>query len=292
MLVSLLRLLPMVGPDLLLPDGFYLPPWPHFVALVVLLVGTGALLWALKPRVTDWTPVAIAPWIVTGGILHALFQSGFLTDPFGVLAPLFNSPAVYATTAIATGVVWIGSTIKAAMGSGSADRPLGVIGTGFAIMIGVLGIYAAFLGEGVKPLESTIVVFVTGLLTALVWLGISLTATEAAAYTRKTGALVIFSHLLDGVSTAVGYHFLNVSERTPLSELVISAGEQLPVIGGGWLFVLVKLALAIGIIVLFQDWVREEGEQARMVLLFVAAVGLGPGMHNVYLFAVAPELVA
>jgi uncharacterized membrane protein len=58
-------------------------------------------------------------------------------------------------------------------------------------------------------------------------------------------------------------------------------------LGVGWLFVLVKLLVAAGIVVLLADLVREDPVEGRLLLGFVAAVGLGPGVHNVLLFVVA-----
>jgi uncharacterized membrane protein len=55
----------------------------------------------------------------------------------------------------------------------------------------------------------------------------------------------------------------------------------------GWLFVLVKLAVAGAVVVYFAAYVREEPTHANALLGLVAAVGLGPGVHNLLLFAVA-----
>lgn len=289
MLAPLVGPMPL-GPDLVLPDGFVLPPWPQFVTLVVLLVGVTALLWALKPKISDWTVLAATPWIALGGILHALHQEpGQVAEIPAWLDSFFGSPAVYATVAVLGGVVWIASTIKAAMSDGLADRPLGVIGTGFVVMIAVLITFQAFDADVLNPLWPAIILLISTLTTALLWVVISLTFTETAAYTRKTGAVVLFAHVLDAISTWVGHDVLGYPERTPLSRALIAVGEQLPipeVVGPTIVFVIVKIALVIGILLLFREWTREEPQQARIVLLFVAAVGLGPGVHNVMLFAI------
>lgn len=279
-----------LGPDLVLPDGFVLPPWPQFVTLAVLLIGVTALLWALKPRISDWTALAAAPWIALGGVLHALHQEpGQVAEIPGWLDHFIASPAVYATVGVLAGVVWIASTIKAAMSDSIADRPLGVIGTGVVVMTLVLVTFSAFDAGILEPLWPAIILLVSTLLTAFLWIGVSLVFTETAAYTRKTGAVVVFAHVLDAISTWVGHDVLGYPERTPMSRAVISVGEQLPIpeaVGPAIVFVLVKIVLAIGILLLFREWTREEPQQARIVLLFVAAVGLGPAVHNIVLFAV------
>ena len=282
-----------VGPpalDLFLPTGYEeLPPWPFAVVLVVILGMVIALLWALDPVVDDRTVLALSPWIVTGGVMHVLYQQGAFPE---TVAPLFGTLFVYVTVSSVAGLVWIGSVLSAQMRShGVAYRPLGVIGTGVAVTFIVLSVYTA-IGEGVtiRPFFSAIALVVAALVAAVVWIAISLKFTEAAAATGAAGALVVFSHAVDGVSTAIGYDLLGVTERTPLSRVILEAGESLPTaefVGAGWLFVLVKLALAAGIVVLFREWAREDPRQARLVLLLLAAVGLGPGFHNLLLFAVA-----
>jgi uncharacterized membrane protein len=113
---------------------------------------------------------------------------------------------------------------------------------------------------------------------------------DAVAATGSSGLLVVFAHALDGVSTAVGVDFLRASERTPLSAAILEFAGTLPTadpLGVGWLFVIVKLALAAAIVHLFAGYVREDPGQAYLLLAVIAAVGLGPGTQNVLLFAVA-----
>jgi uncharacterized membrane protein len=50
--------------------------------------------------------------------------------------------------------------------------------------------------------------------------------------------------------------------------------------------VLVKLGLGAGIAALLTGSVREAPREGRLLLAFVAAVGLGPGAHNLLLFAI------
>jgi len=105
-----------------------------------------------------------------------------------------------------------------------------------------------------------------------------------------TGPLVLFAHALDGVSTAVGVDILQYGERTPLPRLIIDTARSLPTaefVGAGWLFVAVKIALASLIVVYLADLVRDDPTRGNLLLGLVAAVGLGPGTHNLVLFAVA-----
>jgi uncharacterized membrane protein len=101
--------------------------------------------------------------------------------------------------------------------------------------------------------------------------------------------MVVFAHALDGASTAVGTDLLGAGERTPLSAAILEFAKTLPTadaIGAGWLFVLVKLALAVAVVNLFAGYVREDPRRAHLLLAVIVAVGLGPGVQNVLLFAV------
>ncbi|MFB6157863.1 MAG: DUF63 family protein, partial [Haloferacaceae archaeon] len=110
------------------------------------------------------------------------------------------------------------------------------------------------------------------------------------ALTGRVGPLAVFAHALDGVSTAIGVDVLGYGERTPLSRLVIEAGRALPtadLLGSGWLFVAVKVLVAAAVVAAMTDLVREEPTEGNLLLALVVAVGLGPGTHNLVLFALA-----
>jgi len=87
----------------------------------------------------------------------------------------------------------------------------------------------------------------------------------------------------------VGVDVLGFGERTPASRLIIEFADRLPTaeaLGSGWLFVVVKLVLVGGVVVLFADYIEDEPTEGYLLLGFIAAVGLGPGVHNLLLFAV------
>ncbi|WP_265110105.1 DUF63 family protein [Halosolutus halophilus] len=270
---------------MVLPEGFALPPWYFLVPLLVVLTGVVVLLWTVDPPVTDRTVLAFAPWMMFGSALHVLYQIGVYPDGIAVL---FTTPSVYLVTATLAGGIWLlGVFLYAAGLQSSVSQFVGITGTAFFVAFATFAIVSRS-GEGaLDPFWPVIGVVVAGLVTAIAWLALSLWFTEVAAVTSITGVLVVFSHTLDGVSTAIGYDVLGVSENVPLSLLILEVGSNLPTaeyIGSGWLFVLVKVALALLILGLFKEYVQEAPRQARTILGLVAAVGLGPGVHNVLLF--------
>jgi uncharacterized membrane protein len=280
----------------ILPEGFALPGLVYLVPLVLTLLATVGVLVFLDPEVTDWTVVAFAPWMMLGAVLHVLYRQDVLygQDVYpDIIQPLFGTPTVYLTTATLAAAVWSFSTLLAAMRrTGSNDRQLGIVGGGFTV---VFVTFAMVIGANAGGLTATsafwpvIGLVVAGVTAAVAWLVLSLTFTDAAAVTGAPGALVVFAHSLDAISTAIGVDVLGAGERTPLSAAILEFSAGLPTaefIGSGWLFVLVKLLLALVIVAALEDLYRDAPRQARTLLGGVAAVGLGPGIHNLLLFAV------
>lgn len=275
---------------MVLPEGFILPPWYILLPLVVLLVGNVALLLVIKPPVLDKTVLAFAPWMILGATLHVLYKIEAFPAPIDVL---FSAPTVYVTTAIVGLAVWIGGTFLYAAGlQRSAERFLGLVGTILCLAFVGVSLYIGWVLGDFDPITAfwpVVAVIVTGIIAALAWFALSLWFTEVAAITSVTGAFVVVSHTLDGVSTAIGFDFLGAGEEVPASRFILETAASLPTaeyIGAGWLFVLVKVALALVVVGLFTSYVDEQPDQARVLLAIVAAVGLGPGFHNLLLFAV------
>lgn len=272
---------------MVVPEGFVVPPWYLLVPIVVVLGGVIALLWALEPPVTDRTVLAFAPWMMFGASLHVLYK----LDAFpSTIEPLFSAPIVYAVTAIVTGLIWIIAIFLHVGGlQPTISRFVGIAGTAFFTVFAMVAILQSIELGTFEPFWPVIAVIVAGIVTAVAWLVLGLWFTDVATATSMTGTLVIFGHTLDGVTTAIGYDVLGASENVPLSLLILEVGDSLPTVeylGSGWLFVLVKVVLAMVILGLFREYVEERPQQARTILALVAAVGLGPAVHNTLLFMV------
>jgi uncharacterized membrane protein len=208
------------------------------------------------------------------------------------VAPLLGSPAVYVTTGILAGLVWAAIADRAPEGWQPTTAPGLLAITGTAVLLSALtAAYASAVnsGDGFDGGIAVGILLSAVVLTAVVWFALSRTRWRAVEATGTVGLLAVFGHALDGVSTAVGYDLLGFGEQTPLSRIIIEAAGALPtadLIGSGWLFVLVKLALAAVVVAAFEGYVREEPAEGHLFLGLIAAVGLGPGAHNVVLFAI------
>lgn len=282
----------MVGLELqVLPAGFGLPPLPYLVGLVLGTLIVGVLLVVLQPEVTSWDVLALGVWMAVGSTLHALYQMGVF--PGGV-SPLFGAPAVYLTTFIVAGGVWLVASVGAtAEVFAAAARIVGGVGTvvlvvvaGYLVRIGLSGANDFVL----RPFWPVVGLFVAVVVAAVAFIALALVYTEAVATTGKVGAFVVFAHTLDGVSTAIGVDVLGVGERTPLPRLIMDVAAGLPTaqhVGVGWLFVLTKVVLALVIVAVFADYLKDSPERGRIAMALMAAVGFGPGVYNLLLFLVS-----
>ncbi len=278
-------------PDLL-PADFGFPEPIYWIPTALALAATLFVLYSVGPTVTDWTAAALAPWIGVGAVLHVLYQEQSF---FEAVRPLFGNPMVYLTTATAVAVVWTVSEFIVDMRppGASNDRQLGAVGGGVLLAVLAWSIYIVAVRQfvEVRPFWPTIAFVGAALVTGVGWVVVSVLFSSSASVAGRTGLVVLFGHTLDGVSTALAVDgpVSGFTERTPLSRWVLEVGASLPtaeVIGTAWLFVLVKMVLAAVVIVAFRETLRDSPALGRMVLVFVAAVGLGPGLHNVVLFTV------
>lgn len=273
---------------MVLPEGFALPPLSYLVILFAAAITVGYALYRRQPRVGEQQILGLAPWIAVGSCLHVHYVVGSLP---AALEPLAGTPAVYLSVAALAGSVWLG--VDWAVTSSSDSQAIGValFATGTAVLIPVVAA-ALWVGTGESGLTLAwpVAALVASLpITAGVWLGLQ-KVNGSVQVTGLVGLFTVFGHVLDGVSTAVGIDILGFGERTPLSRLIFDIAGSLPtadLLGTGWLFVVVKAALAGFVVSLFVDFVEEDPSQGYFLLGFIAAVGLGPGVHNLLLFVVA-----
>ncbi|MFC6733540.1 DUF63 family protein [Haladaptatus sp. DYSN1] len=272
---------------MVLPDGFSIPPLPVLVVLFVALLAVAGALYRRKPPVTRKVVVAFAPWMVVGSSLYVLYQIEGLPQ---AIAPFFSSPTVYGSTFVIAGAIWAlvagrpadEWSLRAAPGLLAATGLLGVVlVAGATLAIGS--------SSGLMLFWPAVGLVVSVILATLVWAGVRVGLPDITKTTGSAGALVVFAHTLDGVSTAVGIDALNFGEQTPLSRAIIEFAAALPtaeVLGTVWLFVLVKIALATVVVTFLAESVRDRPREGYLLLALVAAVGLGPGAHNLLLFTV------
>ncbi|QZY00063.1 DUF63 family protein [Halobaculum rubrum] len=270
-------------PGQLLPAGFGLPPLPYLLALAAALAAVGLGLRRRDPDFGGRHVLALVPWMCVGAAGHVLYALGAL--PAAVM-PLFGTPSAYLTTAAVAGTVWLAAL--SVDRAGDDALALGLAGT-LALVPTVAGVVDHGLSNGtLSPLLPA--AGLVGGAALGVGVGVLLYhVRESVRIAGRAGLLAVAAHGIDGVTTAVGIDLLGFGERTPASRLIIEFAAGLPTadaLGAGWLFVLVKLAVACLVVVAVAPTVREEPRYGHALLALVTAVGLGPGVHNALLFAV------
>ena len=267
-----------------LPSGLAVPPLLYTVVLVVLTVASIAALYLLGSPVTTRQVLAFAPWMVAGGAFHALYQVGLVADP---LEPFFGAPAVYVTTFVLAAAVWLPSVIRAqALDDVSRiARNVGV--AGLLLVLALTGVaYSFALGRVDSNVALTWIplgFLGAAVLTAPCYYLLAIGWTGAVDRASWGGPLVVYAHALDALSTAIGVDVIGTGERTPIPRHIMDFAETLPTypyVGKGWLFAVVKLVLALGIVVLLSDLVDESPTEGNVLLAFVVAVGMGPAANN------------
>jgi uncharacterized membrane protein len=265
-----------------LPSGLEVPPLSYLGALGLAAAVVAAALVRLRPEITASTVLAFLPWMAAGAAGHVLEQVGAAPAP---LEPLLGAPTVYVSTFLVAAAVWAAVT---AVDARSGLLQLAVVGG-----VATLAASALALNTGYQRGTMTLAVPLAALVVATVSSGLVITGLGAwrPAVVRRTGwvgAAVLFGHLLDAWTTALGVDLLGSGERSPIPRTIMDVAATLPtadVVGVGWLFVCVKLGVAVLVLVLLADMVEDDPVSGYTALGLVTAVGLGPGVHNLVLFA-------
>jgi len=275
-------------------EGFVVPETPQLVALLAATVVVVALLLVLEPPITEGFVLAVVPWVFSGAALHVFYQLGELYEVQlypPVVESLFAAPAVYLTTFVAMGFTWSVSLLVAA-GTGGRRRSaqyLGGTGTAVAVVLGGLLVWQS-LDPVVGPLRIAVpaIGLVASLVvTAVVYLALGAWRTYVIAEARLAGALVLFAHTLDGITTAIGVDVLGVGERSVLPRRIMDFAADLPTaeyLGSGWLFVVVKIGVAVALVWAFADFVHDEPARGYLLFAVLMTVGIGPAFNNLLLF--------
>lgn len=270
----------MVGGLPIVPEGTTLPPVPYLFVVLLVTSGVVAALYRRRPAVTARRVVALAPWMALGSAAHVLYVLDALPP---IVAPFAGSPTVYLSVGSLAGAAWL------VVDRIRPDRvPAGLALAGLLLLAPVVAIA---VGLGLSPAGtrwSAVALAVTVPVAGAVWVGLTRWRPDIHI-TGTVGGLAVFAHALDGISTAVGTSQLGFGERTPLSRILLELNglPAVPILGEGWLFVLVKLAVASGVVWLFTSYIQEAPAEGYLLLGFVSAVGIGPAAHNLLLFSIA-----
>ena len=263
---------------MVLPAGTQLPGVGLALVLGVAAVAVGVAARRVRPRVDAAVVQAMVPWMVLGAVIHVAWVTDTLPPQVAAVGAV---PAVYVAVAIAAA-----GTLTVATRSGAPAVVTAAVGVGAAAA--VLGWWLTRVPLAGAARVGLLAVTVAVALVATVGILVGMRRIWGPLQMRpQVATVVVGSHLLDAASTAVGVDLLGYTERTPLSRLLLEAAAALPTaetLGVTWLFVLVKVALVVVIVRVFDAGIAEAPTQTRLLLVVIAAVGLGPGAHNLVLY--------
>lgn len=120
-------------------------------------------------------------------------------------------------------------------------------------------------------------------LTAVTWIALKRVSSSATYQGKWMGLFVIFGQAIDAVSTAVAIDILSFSEQVPLSRAVMEIARELPtapIIGVSWLFVVLKITLAVGLVWLLATDSEMTPLSTRVLFLGAGLAGFIPGIQN------------
>jgi uncharacterized membrane protein len=272
-------------------EQFVVPDPAITAGLLVATLVVAVLLYAVRPQVSQRTVLAFVPWMVTGALLHVLYQMH--TTVAETLVPavppvVLSAPSVYVTTFVFAGVIWGVSTVT---NPGQTDRVAALLAVGGAIGLAAVGGYTVWVALdrfALDPVLPLLGLLGSLALTAVVYLAVGLWRPDIVAKARNVGALLLFAHVFDAITTAIGVELLDTGERSTVPRLIMDIAADLPtadLLGEAWLFVVVKLVVATTVVVVFYDYVHQRPTEGNLFFAFIAAVGLGPAAHNFFLFA-------
>ncbi|RJT06124.1 DUF63 family protein [Halococcus sp. IIIV-5B] len=274
-------------------------------ALVLLFMLAGVLLLVRRLGIgTDRRVVfALIPFVLFGGALRTVEDAADVVPASvatGIDYPasaLIISPVIYVTVFLVTLVALLASLWLARRDIvGRYEDALAGFGTlALAVTVGYLGYLAAtteYLGFYPQMLVATI-----GIASAIaigVYLAIDRLAPALNAGTGTIGLAILWAQGIDGVANVIASDWWNAiglpfeyTAKHPVNELIVGFTELVVphsvilVIGDSWPFLVVKIALSVGVIWLFEESIFEDSPRyAYLLMLAIIVVGLGPGTRD------------
>jgi len=278
----------------------------YMAVLVFMLGGVYLLLDRLDVGGDKRLFLSLVPFMLFGGAVRvvedatdAAVAAGFepvISYPLNVL---FISPVIYVTVFLITlaallGSLWLESRELV------RNRYRALAGFGLGILALTLGylFFVAVTREYVSFYPQILLVDVglASVLAYLLYVGADRYEPEINTGTGIVGLGILWAHAIDGVANVVAADWLpelghpieaygakHVANRAIIDVTqTVQPASVSAAIGTSWPFLFVKLAVALGIVWLFDKRIFDESPRyAVLLLVAAAAVGLGPGTRDI-----------
>jgi uncharacterized membrane protein len=275
----------------------------YAVTLLVMLSGLVLLLDRLDVGEEKGLFYALLPFMFFGGALRVVEDASDAV-PQGADAAisypwnaLIISPIIYFTVFAVTMAVLVAGVWLARSGrADSYERP--VFAGGAVVLAATIGylVYLAVSTEYVAfhPVFPAVILTGATVAAGATWWLVERYEPEVNAGTGLVGLVVIWGHAIDGVANVVGLDWAqelglrsDLVPKHPVNRAIVDfTAAYVPesitaVVGTAWGFLLVKLAVAVAVVWVFDEQILEESPRFSVLLLIaILAVGLGPGTRD------------
>jgi uncharacterized membrane protein len=275
----------------------------YMVTLLFMLVGVLFLLDCMDVGTDRRLLPALVPFMLFGGALRVVEDVTDAAVGAGVepvitypVNTLFISPVIYVTVFLVT-LAGLVASIRLETDERDRYRTMAAVG---GVVLGLTLAYLFWVAStrGYVDFYPQILVVDLGLASVLTYgLYVAADRYEPAIHegTGRAGIVVLWAHAIDGVANVVaadwlpqlGHPIEAYGAKHVANRAIIGVTETLQpaalsaAVGTSWPFLLVKLAVALGIVWLFDDRIFTESPRYAVLLLVAAtAVGLGPGTRD------------
>lgn len=275
----------------------------YAVVLLFMLFGVLLLVRRLGVGTDSRLFFALIPFAFFGGALRVVEDANDAVPADTAAAisypanALIISPIIYGTVFLVTLAALLASLALSRRGVVEEYEPaLAVMGTlALAVTMGYLlflSVTTRFLGFFPQMLLLTLAI--ASAIALGVYLAIGRFAPALNAGTGFVGLAILWAQAIDGVANVLASDWWRViglpfeySAKHPINAIIVGVTEQvfpasvIQTIGDSWPFLVVKIALAVGVIWLFDEDIFEESPRyAYLLMLAILVVGLGPGTRD------------
>jgi uncharacterized membrane protein len=277
----------------------------YIAVLVFMLAGVYLLLDRFDLSPYDRFFYALFPFMLFGGVLRTV-EDAFVAAQRAGEAPaiefpasaLLISPFIYFTVfVIALGSFLLSKYLARSGRTETFYYPLAAMGAGW--LAGAFG-YLLYLSLGndwiqLRPSVLAVVLGLATITAAAAYFGTERFRPAVHAGTGLMGLVVLWAHAVDGVANVLANDWTQLwglgeySAKHPFNRFVIDATSAIQggdtivgvYVGTGWPFLLVKVAVPLLLISVFdEEFIDESPRYAVMLLGAIVAVGLGPGTRD------------
>jgi uncharacterized membrane protein len=280
----------------------------YAVTLIFFLIGVLELLRRLDVGESKRLFYALVPFMFFGGALRVV-EDADNAVPQGVgdvlsypLNALIISPVIYFTVFFLT----LAGLVVAVYADREGlvpeyGRPLAAYGR--LLLLATVAFLLYFVpttleGEvpsaGIYPQMTVLTLGLAAVLAAGTYVAVDRVRPSLHEGTGLVGLVVLFGHAVDGVANVLASDWMatlgipiQYGSKHPVNEFIIRTTASVQpetmtaVVGSSWPFLVVKLAAATLVIVLFDRRIFEESPRyAVLLLIAILAVGLGPGTRD------------